>query len=204
MQHRSLPGIVVLSSVALLLPATAQVAKTTSLGILFNAAYTGEPINNLSGLVYVLYNNSSEFSAEYVGDAQIVSNIDAQGGLRLFEVWLDWAPRDAGWSTRLGPYDLNTEFDSTETAGLFLNGPTIFPVTSLALRLRTEIGNAAYGQLAVLDGVPGDPADPESNKIDLSSDDGALLVLEGGADADNHETSLELTYRAPMTDWLTL
>ena len=88
-----------------------------------------------------------------------------------------------------------SEFDSVETGGLFLNsaqgigpdfsqsgrnGPSIFPVTSLALRLRTSLGASAYGQVAVLDGVPGDPEDPGSNKIHLSHEDGALLVAELG------------------------
>jgi porin len=98
-------------------------------------------------------------------------------------------------SVRAGLYDLNSEFDSVDTAGLFLNsaqgigtdfsqsglnGPSIFPVTSLALRLQATGSNGAYGQLAVLDGVPGDPEDPSSNGIHLSGDDGALLVLETG------------------------
>jgi porin len=153
-------------------------------------------IPGLSGLLYGLYNNTNDFSEKYLGDAQLISNIDASRGLRLYEAWLDWAPGKSGtFSTRLGLYDLNTEFDATETAGLFLNGaqgvgtdlgqtgengPSIFPVTSLALRLRTTTANGAYGQLAVLDGVPGNPDDSSSNRIDLSSDDGALLVAEGG------------------------
>ena len=152
-------------------------------------------IPGLSGLLYVLYNNSSEFSAEYVGDAQVVSNIDAPRGLRIFEAWLDWAPGAGPLSTRVGLYNLNSEFDSIETGGLFLNsaqgigpdfsqsgrnGPSIFPVTSLALRLRAALGNGGYGQVAVLDGVPGDPEDPGSNKIYLSHEDGALLVAEFG------------------------
>jgi carbohydrate-selective porin OprB len=79
-------------------------------------------VPGLSGLLYVLNNNSSEFSAEYVGDSHVVSNIDAPRGLRLFEAWLDWAPGGGSVSTRIGLYDLNSEFDSIETAGLFLNG----------------------------------------------------------------------------------
>jgi porin len=152
-------------------------------------------IPGLSGLLYVLHNNSSEFSAEYVGDSHIVSSIDAPGAWRVFEAWLDWAPGSGAVSTRLGLYDLNSEFDSIETAGLFvngaqgmgtdlgqsgLNGPSVFPVSSLALRLHADFDSGAYGQVAVLDGVPGDPDDPESNRIDLSSDDGALLVAEFG------------------------
>lgn len=153
-------------------------------------------IPGLSGFLYGLHNNSNEFSAEYVGDSHVVSNIDAPGAWRLFEAWLDWAPRDDdSVSLRLGLYDLNSEFDATETGGLFinsahgigtdfsqsgLNGPSIFPVTSLAFRVRTAWGTGGYGQFVVLDGVPGDPDDPGSNEIDLSDDDGALVVAEIG------------------------
>lgn len=153
-------------------------------------------IPGLSGLLYGLYNNSNEFSAEYVGDTHVVSNIDAPRAWRLFEAWLDWAPRDDdSVSLRLGLYDLNSEFDATETGGLFLNsahgigtdfsqsglnGPSIFPVTSLAFRVRAAWGTGGYGQFAVLDGVPGDPDDSKSNEIDLSGDDGALVVAEVG------------------------
>lgn len=153
-------------------------------------------IPGLSGLLYVLRNNTSEFSEKYVGDAQVVSNIDSPGEWRLFEAWLDWAPGDSDlFSARLGLYDINSEFDALETAGLFLqsahgmgtdfgqtglNGPSIFPVSSLALRLLTTSASGIYGQVVVADGVPGNPDDPKSNRIDLSSDDGALVVLETG------------------------
>ena len=158
-------------------------------------------IPGLSGLVYGLYNNSNEFSTEYVGDTHIVSSIDAPRAWRIFEAWLDWAPRwDDSLSLRAGLYDVNSEFDATETGGLFvnsahgmgtdfsqsgLNGPSTFPVSSLALRVRTAWGAGGYGQFAVLDGVPGDPDDPESNQIDLSSDDGALVVAEVGWSGDD-------------------
>lgn len=231
MQHRSLVGIAMLPAVTLLFAErgfaetsgsgvtfdtvyTGDQIRNLSGGIRTGGTYLDNldlqlsvdrgslfGIPGLSGFVYVLYNNSSEFSSEYVGDAQVVSNIDTSRATRLYEAWLDWAPGDAdGLSARLGLYDLNSEFDSIETAALFLNsshgigadfsqsglnGPSIFPVTSLALRLRTGFGNGAYGQLAVLDGVPGDPEDPSSNEIDLSSDDGALIATELGWSGDN-------------------
>ena len=152
-------------------------------------------IPGISGLLYVIHNNSSEFSSDYAGDAQGVSNIDAPRGTRLYEAWLDWANPAGRISVRAGLYDLNSEFDSVETGGLFLNsshgigpdfsqtglnGPSIFPVTSLALRVRTALGAGGYGQFALLDGVPGDPGDPGSNEIDLSHEDGALVVAELG------------------------
>ncbi len=154
----------------------------------------------LSGLLYVLHNNSSEFSGVYAGDAQGVSNIDAPRATRLYEAWLDWANPTDRFSVRAGLYDLNSEFDGIETGGLFLNsshgmgpdfsqtgrnGPSIFPVTSLALRVRTALGTGGYGQFALLDGVPGDPDDPGSNEIDLSHDDGALVVAEVGLSGDD-------------------
>ncbi|MFO1400304.1 MAG: hypothetical protein U1F30_03680 [Steroidobacteraceae bacterium] len=84
------------------------------------------------------------------GDTQGASNIEGIGSWRLYQLWLDWIPGGAlGW--RAGLYDLNAEFDSVETAGLFVNsshgvnptlglsgtnGPSIFPVTALALRVQ--------------------------------------------------------------------
>jgi porin len=155
-------------------------------------------IPGLSGLLYVLYNNDAQFSDEYVGDIQVVSNIDAPQAWRFYEVWLDWMAGDEdadSFSARFGLYDLNSEFDTIETAQLFtnsshgigpdysqsgLNGPSIFPVTSLALRLRGTTGSGYYWEGAVLDGVPGDPDDPASDEINLSADDGALIALEAG------------------------
>jgi porin len=197
-------------------------------GLDFTAIYTGEPIANLDGglktggtyistldllleadrgaffgipgvsaLLYGLY-NSGQFSEDYVGDAQGVSNIEAPDNFQLYEAWLDWAPGVGDMSVRAGLYDLNAEFDVIETAGLFinsshgqgaeyaqsgLNGPSAYPNTSLALRFRGEFAGGAYGQAALLDGAPGDPDDPEnssSTDISLSSDEGALIAAEAG------------------------
>jgi porin len=125
-----------------------------------------------------------------VGDLQVVSNIDAGEAWRLFEAWYELA--DANWSVRAGLYDLNSEFDVNETGGIFLNsshgigaefgqtgenGPSIFPVSSLALRAAMTIGPLT-ARAAVLDGVPGNSADSTSNRIELGSREGALAVSE--------------------------
>jgi len=137
-----------------------------------------------------LYNNSATFADELVGDLQVASNIDAPYGVRLFEAWYEI--QQGAWSLRSGLYDLNSEFDAHVTGSLFLNsshgigaelaqtgenGPSIFPISSLALRAAWQNDNLAV-RLAVLDGVPGDTDRPSSNKVHLSSDDGALVVLE--------------------------
>lgn len=146
---------------------------------------------------HVQYNNGAEFSGRWVGDTQAVSNIEGVGTWRLYEFWTEIAfgRGDTGQQTlRFGLYDLNSEFDSIDSAGLFLNsshgigpeyaqsglnGPSIFPITSLALRLRRE-SESGYWQVAALDAVPGRRDDPTRSGIDLASAEGALLAAEWG------------------------
>ncbi|MFT5138858.1 MAG: porin [Lysobacterales bacterium] len=140
--------------------------------------------------VYGMYNNNSTFSEELVGDLQVISNIEASRAWRIYEFWYQYGK--GPWSFRLGLYDLNSEFDVAETRGLFLNssngigpdmsqtglnGPSIFPITSLSLRSEFK-SDQFTARMAVLDGVPGDPDDPASNVIRLGNDDGVLIVGE--------------------------
>ena len=152
---------------------------------------------------YGIYNNGVEFSSSLVGDAQTVSNVETDvQAFRLFEAWVE---QDIGrnGSIKAGLYNLNSEFDTTQSGGFFLlsshgigpdfsqsgrNGPSIFPVTSLAVRLERKLGKNWLARLAVLDGVPGDPARPATTAIKLSARDGALVVgevnyLKGGTKA---------------------
>ncbi|WP_417317423.1 carbohydrate porin [Emcibacter sp.] len=139
--------------------------------------------------VYGLINNVREL-APLVGDLQVTSNIDNSEVIRLYEFWYQ-QEFGAGFSLRVGLYDLNSEFDAIDTAGLFLNsshgigpdfsqsgenGPSIFPTTSLALRLDYAASETLTLRAAVLDAIPNDPDHPKSHKIAL--DEGALLVGE--------------------------
>jgi porin len=141
-------------------------------------------------LVHGLYNNATTFSPDRVGDLQVVSNIDAAGGWRLFQFWYEFG--DANWSIKTGLYDLNTEFDVNETGGLFLNsshgiggefglsginGPGIFPVSAFSLRTAIRF-EPLTARVVVMDGVPGDPAKSSSNRIELDDEEGALMVYE--------------------------
>lgn len=144
-----------------------------------------------SAHVYGLYNNGKSFS-ELAGDAQTASNIETGvQAIRLYEAWIEQAFR--GGSLKLGLYDLNSEFDSLDASGLFIgsphgigtdfaqtgeNGPSIFPSTSLAVRLSIEPADGWVVRAAVLDGVPGDPEHPKRTAVKLSDSDGALLVGE--------------------------
>ncbi|MDH5760926.1 MAG: carbohydrate porin [Gemmatimonadota bacterium] len=146
--------------------------------------------------LYGLGNHGGEPS-ELVGEAQTVSNIEAPSAWRLYEAWIEQSLAGGVVSVRAGLYDLNSEFDALESSSLFINsshgigpnlsqtgnnGPSIFPLTSLSLRVRVDISNRVHAQAAVLDGVPGDPDDPTSTRIHLSREDGALVVGELGID----------------------
>ena len=90
---------------------------------------------------------------------------------------------------------MNSEFDVQKTSLAFLNpsqgigpdisltgknGPSIFPTTSLSLRIKYQQESGYYAQAAIFDGVPGDPNNPSGNHIILRKEDGALLAAETG------------------------
>ncbi len=144
--------------------------------------------------VYGLGNQGGDPSG-FIGDAQGVNNIEAVNAWRLFELWLQQRFWDDRVSLLLGLYDLNSEFDVIQSAAVLLNssfgigaefassrelGPSIFPVTSLGARLRVVPAAAWYGQFTVLDGVPGNPADPADTHIEFAANDGALMAAEIG------------------------
>jgi porin len=144
-----------------------------------------------SAFIYLLYNNGAEFAGSTTGSLQGVSNIEAVPATRLYEAWIE-VPAFAGGSLRGGLYNLNSEFDVNDVGALFLGpshgigtefahtgaaGPSIFPVTSLALRYRREAAGWRV-QGVVLDGVPGDPNDPRRTYVHLGGGDGALYVGE--------------------------
>ncbi len=142
--------------------------------------------------VYGLYNNGKSLS-ELTGDAQVISNIETGvRAVRLYEAWIEQDFGD-GASIKAGLYDLNSEFDALEASGLFLgsahgigtdfsqsgeNAPSIFPVTSLAVRFQAEITPRWTIRAALLDAVPGDPERPRRTTVKLSEDEGALGVAE--------------------------
>jgi porin len=147
-----------------------------------------------SFLVYGLGNNGG-VPSDLTGDLQIQSNIEAPRAWRLYEAWLEQTLFDDRLSIKAGLYDLNAEFDVNETGSLFLNsshgigadfaqsgvlGPSVFPVTSLAARVRWTPLEDLFVQGAILDGVPGDPKDLTRTAVILSRDDGLLLVGEIG------------------------
>ncbi len=142
-----------------------------------------------------LLGNHGQDPSSFIGDAQTVSNISAESGWTLFELNAEQTLLRDRASLLLGLYDLNSEFDASDVGGFFvnssfgigaefgasgLNGPSIFPVTSLGARLRWRPAPGLYFQTAALDGAPGDPERSRRTHVRFSSHDGALLAFEAG------------------------
>jgi porin len=126
-----------------------------------------------------------------VGDTQGVSNISASNSVKIYEAWIQKNFRANQVSMLAGLYDLNSEFYRLQSAGLFLNssfgigpefsqsgvgGPSIFPDTSLGLRLALKPVEGIVLRTAVLDGVP--VARPDGSRAAFERGDGALVVAE--------------------------
>ncbi len=131
--------------------------------------------------------------SDNAGDAQILDNIEAPDTWKLYEAWFQQEFLSGKLSLLAGLYDLNSEFDVNETGSLFihsahgigtdfgqsgLNGPSIFPTTSVAGRIKVRPEERFYAQLGVFDGVPGDPDNPRGTQIIFDRDDGVLVAAE--------------------------
>ncbi|MBU2491938.1 MAG: carbohydrate porin [Bacteroidetes bacterium] len=143
-------------------------------------------------ITYILGNNGGE-PAEYSGVIQGISNIAAHDTWKLYELRLEQILLDGDLSLLAGLYDLNSEFDTREFSGIFINpshgigpefamtghnGPSIFPNTSLALRASYNFSPSWNLKAAVFDGIPGDLNNPHGTNVILDKKDGLLLTSE--------------------------
>jgi len=167
---------------------------------------------NTNLLVYFLGNNGGSPS-DLVGTSQGVSNIEAFPTWKLYQILLKKYFFDKQFSIAVGLYDMNSEFDTRETSRIFinpshgigaeiaksgLNGPSIFPTTSVALRFKYEFKNGNYFQTAVLDGAPGNLYNPHGTQIVFNKNDGLLLITEFGID---NRIDEKLNYKIGFGVW---
>lgn len=137
------------------------------------------------------------------GTLEGVNNIEVgKAAARLFEAWVEQS--FGGASLRAGLYDLNSEFYANDASGLLIappfgigselaatgaNGPSIFPSSALAVRLRADInGGKGYVQAAAFNARAQTWGDPGG--IDTRFDDGVLLIGEAGHEAGPARLSL--------------
>jgi porin len=114
-------------------------------------------------------------------------------GVRLFEAWVEQDLADGRASVLAGLYDVNSEFYSTEASDLLMsppfgigselaatgpNGPSIFPSTSLAVRVRLGSADGLHAQFAAVNARAS--AIGDDGGVDTTLDDGALYLAEIG------------------------
>jgi porin len=140
----------------------------------------------------VMYLGGKGISGEVVGDAQGINNIEADQGWYLYESWVEFGFGERSNSLRAGVLDLNAEFDTPVTSGLFVSspfgigtelsqtgerGPGVWPLTGLGIRAAGEINPSVRWRLGAYDGAPGSDAGGFTSTR-VSRDEGALLAGE--------------------------
>lgn len=156
--------------------------------ISFDTVYIRESWKPHSG---DLDQNSSLFNDTRVGSHQGISNIENTRLFRLEEAWYEQVFNNEKASIKIGLIDLNAEFDAIEPAGFFinpshgigpdysqsgLNGPSIFPSTSMAVRLNLEFGEGWTFRSGIFDAEPNSAENPRRHEVKFNK--GALLANE--------------------------
>jgi len=128
-----------------------------------------------------------------VGSVHAPSNLGAVDAFRVYEFWLEHRFANGRLDLLAGLFAVDSEFDAKPTADLFVNGgfgtgldlsetgrngPSIFPVTSVGVRMRVRPLPGVTAHAAVLDGVPGDPDDPAATTVRFDEGDGLLVIGE--------------------------
>jgi porin len=148
-----------------------------------------------------------KFNRDYVGSFVGVDNIESGTNTGQFNnVWLQKSFSGDSLSVLAGLYAIDSEFYVTDTSGIFFqppygmandlaqsgkNGPPIFPVGALAVRVKFNSPGKVYLQGVLTDGVSGDPNDHRGTHIKLGNGDGTLSVVEFGYMPQRDEASPE-------------
>ncbi len=131
--------------------------------------------------------------SEAIGDIQGASNLSGPHAFKLFQAWLQQNLFDDRLSVLVGLHDLASEFGATDSSDVFINssfgigpelsrsgknGPSIFPTTAMAGRIRVNPLETVQVSAAIYDGIPGDPDHPEGTHIMMGGEDGVFGISE--------------------------
>ena len=132
-------------------------------------------------------------SRSFLGNLQLVSNIEATPSVKLYDLWIDQTLLDGKLSIRFGQEGANDEMMTTTYAGLFLNSSFGFPGMPAAVLpsggpnypMATPFARA---QLKASENVTlvgavfnGDPAPPGPGDPQIRDRNGTAFRLNGGA-----------------------
>lgn len=122
---------------------------------------------------------------------QGITNIGAYNTSKIFQCFYEQNILDNRLQFIVGLLDVNSEFDVKFSAKNFINpshgigidwsqsganGPSIFPTASLGARVRFLHKGNIVMQFAILDGIPGDTANPNGTQIILNENDGLMVA----------------------------
>ena len=142
------------------------------------------------------YNSSRSLDTQYVGAAQDPSVIDTSGQtmFRLYQAYYD--QNLGNTDLLLGIYDIQTEFGNTKPMDIFfngayawntaldqsgsqgLNGPSTYPNTAPAFRLRQKLDDQWSVQGAILDGMADSAKYPGVNSVEIGKKEGVFGIGE--------------------------
>lgn len=144
-------------------------------------------------IAFNLMANHGADPSRNVGDMQVTSSIETRyNSIKVYEAWFQQSFFAGRASALLGLHDLNTEFYASNVTALFfhstfaigrelsqtgVNGPSIFPVTAPALRLRGDLG-AFTVQAAAFGARAGNPNAPNGTHVSISPKNRLLLITE--------------------------
>lgn len=138
--------------------------------------------------------NHGGHPGDLAGSLQGVDNIEVvHSRAKVYEAWIDQSLANGLVDVRAGLYDTNSEFNVTDSAGIFLgptygisseiaatgpNGPSIFPSPALAMRVNVQPRSDVYVRFAVVNAMAGTLGDPGGVNTDFSQ--GVILWGEAG------------------------
>ncbi|WP_313953469.1 carbohydrate porin [Accumulibacter sp.] len=150
-----------------------------------------------SAYLQLISNSGGRVNLNYVGSLMGVDNIEAPVNRSgIFQAWLQQSFLDDKASLRAGLYPIDSEFYVTASSGVFLHpsfgmsaeagdfgtlaGPSIYPTSTWAARLRVDPDPAWYAMLAVTRGVSSDRAATAGPNISWQQGSGSMLIGEVG------------------------
>ena len=185
---------------------TGDLRRNTTGGLAVGTAYTDAvdlglvwindglfPGARMTTNLSVMHLAGKGISEHYLGDLQGVNNLEGPQGWKLYESWVEFAFGGSNSSTlRAGVMDLNAEFDTPVTQGIFtaspfgigtefsqtgVNGPVCWPTTGLGIRVAGDVSSSIHWRIGAYDGSPGHD-DGSFMSTQVSGDEGALLAAE--------------------------
>lgn len=162
-----------------------------------SATLRGEQLGLEGWLVHVqIIRFDGQSLSARMGDIQTADNIEAVPFTRLFEAYLAkmWGDEKHSVAVRIGMIDLNSQFDSVDTASLMLNsshgiapdlsrsgrnGPSIYPVTAVGSTVTWVHSQTWTFRLGAFEGVAGSPTALRAFLAErLKPSDGLLLISQ--------------------------